>query len=261
MNLDHTLPSALEIVSLRDLPGVRHGFFGRTGGHSQGLYTSNNCGFGSGDDREAVAANRAACAARLGLPGFVTVYQRHTPKVEVVTAPWAAEAAPVADALVTNVQGIGLGILTADCAPILFADAKAGVVGAAHAGWRGAFEGVIDATVTAMAGLGADRGNIVAAVGPCIGQGSYEVGPEFVARFLERDQAFARYFADPKPTGHQHFDLARFVADAVTAAGVDAVTVAGRDTCAEEDTYFSYRRTTLKKEPDYGRQISVIGRV
>ncbi len=261
MNLTDTLPSALEIASLRDMPGLRHGFFGRAGGRSQGIYTSNNCGFGSSDARETVAANRAACAARLGLPGLVTVNQRHTPKVEVVTAPWPAETAPIADAMVTNVPGIGLGILTADCAPVLFADAKAGVVGAAHAGWRGAFEGVIEATVTAMVGLGAARGNIVAAVGPCIGQASYEVGPEFVARFLERDAAFGRYFANPKDNGHRDFDLAGFVADAATAAGVDAVIVTGRDTCADEATYFSYRRTTLKKEPDYGRQISVIGRV
>lgn len=261
MNLTETLPSALEVAALRDMPGLRHGFFGRAGGRSHGIYISNNCGFGSGDDRETVAANRAACAARLGLPGLVTVHQRHTPKVEVVVAPWPVEAAPVADAMVTNVPGIGLGILTADCAPVLFADVKAGVVGAAHAGWRGAFDGVVDATVTAMVGLGAARGNIVAAVGPCIGQVSYEVGPEFVACFVERDAAFARYFANPKANGHRDFDLAAFVADAATAAGVDAVIVTGRDTCADEAAYFSYRRTTLKKEPDYGRQISVIGRV
>lgn len=260
MNLTDTLPAALEISALR-LAGVRHGFFGRTGGRSHGIYTSNNCGFGSGDDRDTVAANRAACAARLGLPGFVTVHQRHTPKVERVTAPWAPEDAPIADALVTDVPGLGLGILTADCAPVLFADAKAGVIGAAHAGWRGAFEGVIEATVAAMTALGARRGDIAAVVGPCIGQKSYEVGPEFVARFTERDPAYTRYFANSKASGHHDFDLAGFVGDACRAANVGAAVIAGRDTCAEENTYFSYRRTTLRKEPDYGRQISVIGLV
>ncbi len=260
MNLTDTLPAALEIPAL-GRPGIRHGFFGRAGGRSHGIYTSNNCGFGSGDDRETVAANRAACAARLGLPGFVTVHQRHTPKVERVTAPWSADAAPVADAMVTNVQGIGLGILTADCAPVLFADTKAGVIGAAHAGWRGAFDGVIEATVAAMTALGARRGDIAAAVGPCIGRTSYEVGPEFVARFVERDPADTRYFTNPKPSGHCNFDLAAFVGDALRAAQVGTVILSGRDTCAEEDTYFSYRRTTLRKEPDYGRQISVIGLV
>lgn len=260
MNLTDTLPAALEVSALR-LSGVRHGFFGRSGGRSHGIYTSNNCGFGSGDDRETVAANRAACAARLGLAGFVTVHQRHTPKVEHVTAPWTAEAAPVADAMVTRVPGLGLGILTADCAPVLFADARSGVIGAAHAGWRGAFDGVIEATVAAMTALGAKRGDIVAAVGPCIGQKSYEVGPEFVARFVERNPAFAGYFANPRTSGHCDFDLAAFVGDALRDAGVGTVILSGRDTCAEEDTYFSYRRTTLRKEPDYGRQISVIGLV
>ncbi len=260
MNLTDTLPPVLEIAGLH-LSGVRHGFFGRTGGRSHGIYTSNNCGFGSGDDRETVAANRAACAARLGLPGLVTVQQRHTPKVELVTAPWTADAAPVADAMVTDVRGIGLGILTADCAPVLFADAKAGVIGAAHAGWRGAFDGVIEATVAAMAALGAKRGDIAAAVGPCIGQQSYEVGPEFVARFVERDKAYARYFANATADGHHDFALADFVGDALRDAGVGSVVLSGRDTCAEADTYFSYRRTTLRKEPDYGRQISVIGLV
>lgn len=255
------LPPALEIAALRDLPGVRHGFFGREGGRSRGVYASNNCGFGAGDDHNAVAANRAACAARLGLANLITVAQRHTPKVEVVTAPWSDDAPPIADAMVTATPNIGLAIQTADCAPVLFADAAAGVVGGAHAGWRGAFDGVIEATVAAMTGLGAKRGNIVAAVGPCIGWKSYEVGPEFVARFIERDQTYARYFANPKPSGHHHFDLAGFVADMVKAAGVDAVTVAGQDTCAEDTAYFSYRRNTLQGITAYGRQISVIGLV
>ena len=163
--------------------------------------------------------------------------------------------------MVTNVRGIGLGILTADCAPVLFADAKAGVIGAAHAGWRGAFDGVIEATVAAMTALGAKRSDIAAAVGPCIGQQSYEVGPEFLARFVGRDKTYARYFANAKADGHHDFALADFVGDALRDAGVGSVVLSGRDTCAEADTYFSYRRTTLRKEPDYGRQISVIGLV
>ena len=255
------LPPALEIAALGALPGVHHGFFGRAGGRSQGIYASNNCGFTAGDDRDAVAANRAACAARLGFTNLITVTQRHTPKVEVVTAPWRDEASPIADAMATAAPDIGLAIQTADCAPVLFADAAAGVVGGAHAGWRGAFEGVIEATVAAMTGLGAQRRNIVAAIGPCIGQASYEVGPEFVARFIERDRAYARYFANPQASGHHHFDLAEFVADTVKAAGVDAITVTGRDTCAEDAVYFSYRRNTLQGIAAYGRQISVIGLV
>jgi YfiH family protein len=255
------LPPTLEIPTLRGLSGVRHGFFGRGGGHSQGIYAGNNCGYGAGDDKDIVAANRAGCAARLGLTNLITVYQRHTPQVLTVTAPWSDDTPPTADAMVTVTPNIGLAIQTADCAPVLFADANAGVVGGAHAGWRGAFDGVIEATVAAMTALGAKRSNIVAAVGPCIGQKSYEVGPEFVARFIERDQTNARYFANPKTNGHHDFDLAGFVADTVRAAGVDAVTVAGLDTCAEEAAYFSYRRMTLRGEPAYGRQISVIGLV
>ena len=255
------LPPALEIDTLRNLTAVRHGFFGREGGRSQGIFAGNNCGFTAGDDHDTVAANRTACAARLGLTSLITVTQRHTPLVETVSTPWRDDASPIADAMVTATPGIGLAIQTADCAPVLFADADAGVVGGAHAGWRGAFDGVIAATIAAMTALGAKRSNIVAAVGPCIGQASYEVGPEFVARFIERDQSFARYFANPQVSGHHHFDLAGFVADTVKAAGIDAVTVAGRDTCAEDVTYFSYRRNTLQGITAYGRQISVIGLV
>jgi YfiH family protein len=238
---------------------VRHGFFGRRGGESSGLYAGNNCGFGSADDPARVAKNRSTCVAALGLSRLVTVHQRHTPTVVTVEAPWDHAHAPVADALVTKMPDIGLGILTADCAPVLFADAEAGVIAAAHAGWRGAFDGVLEATVAAMTAQGARSPRMVAVVGPCIGAASYEVGPEFIARFIARDASSTHYFSATKPNGHAQFDLPRFVADRLRAAGVGTVVDVARDTCAEEDWFFSYRRSTLKGEPDYGREISVIG--
>ncbi len=238
--------------------GVAHAFFTRNGGVSAGLYGSNNCAFGSDDDRAAVARNREAAAERLGAAALVTVKQRHTADVVHVEAPWTWEQAPTADALVTSQRGIAIGILTADCAPVLFADRTAGVIGAAHAGWRGAFDGVLANTVAAMARLGAAPARIVAAVGPCIGQASYEVGPEFIARFADRDPANVRYFTPAKANGHAHFDLARFTADGLRAAGVGTVVVEGSDTCTVESQYFSYRRSVLRREPDYGRQLSAI---
>jgi YfiH family protein len=238
---------------------IRHGFFGRRGGESGGIYSGNNCGFGSADDPVRVALNRKACAAALGLSQLVTVHQRHTPTVVIVDRPWEHTAAPIADALVTRLPGIGLGILTADCAPVLFADARAGVVGAAHAGWRGAFDGVLQATVDAMVQQGATREHITAVVGPCIGAASYEVGPEFVARFVECAPAFARYFSDTKANGHAQFNLPAFAVDRLKDTGIGAVADVAHDTCAEADAFFSYRRATLRGEPDYGRQLSVIG--
>lgn len=255
------LTSARDIVcvdALSALYGLRHGFFTRNGGTSAGLYGSNNCAFGSDDDKAMVAQNRAACAARLGAASLVTVYQRHTTDVVTVDEPWTWDKAPVADALVTKRRDIAIGILTADCTPVLLADETAGVIAAAHAGWRGAFEGVLANTVAAMTKLGAVPARIVAAVGPCIGQASYEVGPEFVARFAERDPAFARYFTAPKANGHSHFDLPRFAADALRAAQVGVVAVQGSDTCADDGMFFSYRRAVLRGEPDYGRQLSAI---
>jgi len=240
------------------LAGVRHGFFTRNGGTSSGIYGSNNCAFGSSDNREDVARNRDLCAQRLNATTLVTVYQRHTADVVTVEAPWPWDKNPVADALVTALPGIAIGILTADCTPVLLADEKAGVIGAAHAGWRGAFDGVLENTVEAMIKLGAKAEHIVAAVGPCIAQASYEVGPEFAARFVERDPTYARYFTAPKANGHVHFDLPRFTADRLTAAGVGTVAVQGGDTCAEDGLFFSYRRSVLRGEPDYGRQLSAI---
>ena len=248
----------VRVPALSALSHVRHGFFTRAGGASGGLYESNNCALGSDDDRAAVTQNRDACTQILGAKTLVTVKQRHTADVVTVTTPWTWDEAPDADALVTGERNIAIGILTADCGPILFADAKAGIIGAAHAGWRGAFDGVLENTVAAMEDLGASATRIVAALGPCIAQASYEVGPEFIVNFTERDETYARYFTAPKANGHMHFDLQTFAADRLRAAGVGTVIVEGSDTCAADAPFFSYRRSVLRKEPDYGRQLSAI---
>ncbi|MEE3625674.1 peptidoglycan editing factor PgeF [Nitrospirillum sp. BR 11752] len=243
-----------------DLPGVRHGYFTRRDGVSTGLYAGRNVGFGSNDDAAAVAENRARCAADLGLgpESLVTVYQVHSPTVVTVERPWAREDAPQADALVTRQRGIALGILTADCVPVLFADSTAGVVGAAHAGWKGAFTGVLEATVQAMAALGADPARIVAGVGPHIGPDSYEVGPEFEARFLEADGANQRFFRPGPQADHPLFDIGGYVGHRLAGCGLAQVSHTGHDTVAEESLFFSYRRCTLRREGDYGRHISMI---
>jgi YfiH family protein len=239
---------------------VRHGFFTRAGGVSTGDFASLNCGFGSGDDPEHVAENRRrAVADLLGTPGIlVTAHQKHTTEVHVVRAPWSHEAAPVGDALVTDRAGVALGILTADCAPVLMADATAGVIGAAHAGWRGAFDGVVEATLAKMVELGADRRNVTAAIGPCIGRDSYEVGPEFKDRFLAADAANCDLFRPSVRDGHAMFDLPLYVERRLRAAGVAAVAWTGGDTCADGANFFSYRRMCLAGEKNYGRGVSVI---
>jgi len=254
-----TDPNIYTAEALTGLKGVRHGFFTRHGGTSGGIYDSNNCAFGSSDDPALVARNRDACIARLGLSSLTTVKQKHTPDVVIVETPWPHADAPVADALVTAKPGIGIGILTADCAPVLLADAERGIVAAAHAGWRGAFGGVLENTVAAMVKLGAKPEAIAAAVGPCIGQRSYEVGVEFVDRFIAVDAANSRYFTPTNANGKSHFDLPAYVRDRLARAGVTNVNAAAPDTCAAEDRYFSYRRSTLRNEPDYGRQLSIIG--
>lgn len=246
------------VAVLSAVPGVAHGFFTRNGGVSAGSFKSNNCAMGSNDDREAVARNRETSAQRLGAQALVTLKQQHTADVVHVEAPWPSSDAPVADALVTTLSGVALGILTADCAPVLLADGAAGVIGAAHAGWRGALDGVIANTVAAMAKLGATPARIVAAVGPCIGQASYEIRPEFMARFTAHDPKYQRYFTPVKDSGHAHFDLAAFAVDALRAAGVGTVVAQGSDTCATDSLFFSYRRSALRREPDYGRQLSAI---
>ncbi len=245
---------------LNDLPGVRHAFFERTGGVSEGLYTSLNCGFGSGDETDRVAENRVRALAQLELDdgSLVTAYQVHSNRVAVVESPWPREAAPKVDALVTRTAGLALGILTADCVPVLLADAKAGVIGAAHAGWRGALDGVLDAVVTAMIDLGAAPENIVAGVGPAIGQRSYEVGPEFPQPFLAQTEANHDFFCPAPRDGHFMFDLKGYVARRLVGAGVKNVQVLPCDTCAEDTRFFSYRRSCLRGEPDYGRGLSAI---
>jgi polyphenol oxidase len=245
---------------LDDLAGVRHGFFGREGGVSGGLYGSLNCGFGSGDIAENVAENRARVAAALGLGAdrLVSCYQVHSPTVVAVDRPWPREENPKADAMVTRQRGLALGILTADCAPVLFADSRAGVIGAAHAGWRGAVSGVVEATLAAMETLGAERSRVRAAIGPCIAQPSYEVGPEFPAPFLAEDAANGRFFLSAPRDGHFLFDLGGYVEEKLRAAGIAAIDRSRADTAREEDRFFSYRRTCLKGEKDYGREISVI---
>lgn len=237
---------------------IAHGFFTREGGVSEGIYAGLNVGAGSNDAPEKVAENRRRVAGWLGVApdSLLTVHQVHSPDVLHVTEPFAGPR-PKADAMVTNVPGIAIGALSADCGPVLFADHAAGVIGSAHAGWRGAFTGVLENTVDAMIGLGAKCENIVAVLGPTIGPDNYEVGPEFHAEFLGRNAAYAAYFAPSQKDGHQLFDLWSFITDRLTQAGVQAEALR-RCTYAEEDRFYSYRRTTHRKEPDYGRQIAAI---
>jgi YfiH family protein len=253
----------ITLDSLKGLNGIRHGFLTRQGGVSDGLYASLNCGLGSKDDQDAVVENRARALRQAGLEpsSLATAYQVHSAKVAVVEEDWNESERPQVDGLVTRTRGKSLGILTADCVPVLFADPEAGVIGAAHAGWKGAVGGVLQETVASMARLGATRNRIRAAVGPAIAQKSYEVGPEFPQAFIDRDRANARFFSTATRCRHFMFDLVGYVERELTALGLAAVAVAGNDTCAEEDDFFSYRRTTLAKEPDYGRQISLIGLV
>ena len=248
----------LEARTLTALPSIAHGFFGRDGGVSTGLYTSLNCGPGSKDDRAAVTENRRRVAQVLA-PGakLASLAQIHSPFVHVVGEGWDTTQHPEGDGMVTATPGIGLGILTADCGPVLFADPDARVIGAAHAGWKGAIGGILDATVAAMETLGARRDRILAAIGPCISVASYEVGEDFRARFLEADAANARFFANGKP-GHCHFDLEAYVAARLAGLGVGAVEGLGVCTYPAENGFFSFRRTTHAGEPDYGREISAI---
>jgi YfiH family protein len=240
--------------------GIRHRFFTREGGVSGGIFASLNCGFGSADAAENVAENRRRALAALGLPPhrLATCYQVHSAEVVTVEAVWPREESPRADALVTRVPGIALGILTADCAPVLFADAEARVVGAAHAGWRGAVGGVLEATVAAMERLGARVDRLRAAIGPCIGRASYEVGPEFPAPFLAESPENARFFSAGRKPDHPHFDLAGYVASRLHRLGLRRIEMSGGDTAAEPDRLFSYRRSRLQGEPDYGRELSAI---
>ena len=237
------------------LGGVPHGFFGRQGGASTGAIAGLNCGWGAGDDPQVVAANRRAAANAI-LPGapLVALHQIHSADVVVVDEPWGDDARPHADGVVTARRGLVLGIVTADCAPVLFADETAGVIGAAHAGWRGAHGGVLEQTVAAMVQMGASAKNITAVIGPAIAQASYEVDDGFRAQFGAGD---ARFFGTGKP-GHWQFDLAGYCAARLAACGVGQTDILAHDTYAESDAYFSYRRATHTGAPNYGRQLSLI---
>jgi hypothetical protein len=238
--------------------GVAHGFFTRRGGVSQGGYAALNCGLGSKDAPEAVRRNRALVAAHLGAESLVTVHQVHGTTAVVADGAWALEARPKADAIVTTRRGLAIGVLTADCAPVLFADREAGVVAAAHAGWRGALAGILEATVAAMERLGARSPRIVAAVGPAIGQAAYQVGPEFEQAFLEHDPASSRFFMRPEPGARPHFDLGAYVGQRLERAGIAGNQVSKLCTYTDGTEFFSFRRAQALGEADYGRQISAI---
>lgn len=243
------------------LADCRHGFFSRNEGVSAGIYESLNCGFGSNDEQAAVAENRRRVAQAMGADQLLTVHQIHSPHCVTVKEPWAVNDAPEADAMVTDRPGVALGVLTADCAPVLFAGEKQDgdmVVGAAHAGWGGALGGVLESVLDAMTALGTDPDTIRAVIGPCIGPQSYEVSDGFERPFIERHAEAADFFRPADAAGHLMFDLPAYVLFRLRRAGIDQAAWIGCDTYAEEKTYFSYRRATHRKEPDYGRQISCI---
>ncbi|MCD0421910.1 MAG: peptidoglycan editing factor PgeF [Rhodopseudomonas sp.] len=240
-------------------PGLRHAFFTREGGVSEGIYAGLNAGVGSNDDPAKVAENRRRMAEALGVAPehFLTVHQVHSPDVAVAETPWDAANRPKADAIVTRTPGLAIGASAADCGPILFADPAARVIGAAHAGWKGALTGVLESTLAAMERLGADRSRVIAAIGPLIRQPSYEVGDEFVARFTAVDPAYAAFFAAAGRPGHAQFDLGGFIRMRLETAGVGMIDDLGLDTYPDE-RFFSYRRTTHRSEPDYGRHVHAI---
>ncbi|MGB0749137.1 MAG: peptidoglycan editing factor PgeF [Magnetospiraceae bacterium] len=248
--------------NLRALPGVRHGFLTRRGGRSTGLYASLNCGVGSGDDTPTVRENLDIAREYAGMrdKALVTVRQVHSATVAVVQAPWSEADRPEADALVTTRTDVALGILTADCAPVLFCAPEVGVIGAAHAGWGGAFKGVLEATVAAMGDLGATPLHIHAAIGPCIGPGSYEVGAEFKDRFEAADADNIRFFAPGATSDKCLFDLPGYVSHRLQALNLASVQWTRDDTLPDAERFFSYRRSCHNKEPDYGRQISLVCR-
>ncbi|GJE60826.1 peptidoglycan editing factor PgeF [Methylobacterium trifolii] len=250
----------IEAPELSSHSGIRHAFFTRAGGVSEGIYASLNGGLGSSDRPEAVAENRGRMCAQLGLPAdrLVSLYQVHSAEVVTVEAPFPAAERPKADAMVTRVPGLALGIATADCGPILFADPEGLVVGAAHAGWKGALTGVIAATVSAMERLGARRERIVAVLGPTIGQASYEVGPDFVARFSAEAPGMERFLGAGSRADHAQFDLPGFILARLREAGIGEATALGLCTYADPERFYSYRRTTHRGEADYGRLISAI---
>jgi len=254
---EHTM---ITVSALNEISRVRHAFFTRNGGVSTGIYASLNCGYGSDDDPENVTKNRTLAMEQIdqSIESLVTVSQEHTSNVITVTEAWSPDQAPVADAMVTKAKGITLGILTADCVPVLLADTRKRIIGAAHAGWKGALGGVLENTVAAMIDLGAKPETIAVAIGPSITQRSYEVGPDFPAPFLEETSENQQFFAPSKHEGHFMFDLPAYVARKLARIGVSEVIRTPCDTCREEDRFFSYRRACLTGEEDYGRGLSAI---
>lgn len=250
--------TGVELIRVGCLGAIPHGFLGRRGGVSTGILAGLNVGTGSGDDPDIIAENRRRAIAAV-MPGaaLATVHQVHSAEAVGVVEPWTQEKRPRADAMATDRPGLLLGVLTADCAPVLLTDSQAGVVGAAHAGWRGALAGVTDSTIEQMERLGARRDRIAAAIGPCIALASYEVDAAFRDRFLGEDEANARFFE--QASGRSHFDLPGYVRHRLLAAGVEEVETIRLDTYADESRFYSYRRSTHRGEPDYGRQISLIG--
>jgi YfiH family protein len=250
----------IEARNLGAIPGIRHGFFTRPGGVSEGLYAGLNCGAGSKDETARVLENRSRVARHLGAghPDVVTLYQVHSATALAVDGPIARDALPKADAVVTRTRGLAIGVLTADCTPILFADPEAGVVGAAHAGWRGAAAGVLEAAVAAMEDLGAERARIVAAIGPTINQAAYEVGPDFEAAVVAEDAESLQFFAPMGRNGKAHFDLPGYVEHRLGRTGVKNIERQSLCTYDHESLLFSFRRATHRGEVDYGRQISAI---
>ncbi|MGZ3329923.1 MAG: peptidoglycan editing factor PgeF [Xanthobacteraceae bacterium] len=244
---------------LSAIPGLRHAFFTRGGGVSGGFYGSLNGGLGSNDDPSHVAENRRRMAEQMGVApaNFLSAWQIHSPDAVVATGPWEGASRPRADAIVTRTEGLAIGVTAADCGPILFVDPNARVIGAAHAGWKGALTGVLESTVEAMEKLGAERGGIVAAIGPLIRQHSYEVGDEFVERFIEADADNAAFFLPAARAGHALFDLAGFIRMRLENAGVLMIDDIGVDTYSDE-RFYSYRRSVHRKEPDYGRHVHAI---
>jgi hypothetical protein len=255
MTLSPVLSSALAA-----LPGIGHAFFTREGGVSEGLYAGLNGGLGSGDERPRVVENRRRMAAHLGVAPerFLGVWQVHSPDAVTVEGPWPGDERPKADALVTATPGLALGVATADCGPVLFADPDAGVIGAAHAGWKGAFTGVLEATLAAMQRLGASPARTCAAIGPMLSAANYEVGPEFVARFLDQDTDNAAFFRASPRREHAMFDLPAYLRLRLNRAGVGRIEDLALCTYADEARFYSYRRTTHRQEADYGRLISAI---
>ncbi len=252
--------SPIEAANLAKLPGIRHGFFTRAGGASTGIYAGLNCGLGSNDDPAIVLENRRRVSTHLGgmHDGVVTLYQVHGTTVLSVGGPVPRDGLPKADAVVTRTPGLVVGVLTADCAPILFADPHAKIVAAAHAGWRGAVAGIIESTIAEMERQGAERSRIQAALGPCIHQPAYEVGPDFEAELLALSPAYDRFLTRANSNAKAHFDLPGFVLARLAAGNITSIVNASTCTHANESLFFSFRRTTQRKQDDYGRQISAI---